>query len=750
MLRVLLLGLVASGICWGVAHAEQKTPSPLGRKIDDFSLADFRGRIWSLAEFADRKLVVVLFTGTECPLANAYAPRIEELHQKYSARGVALMAIDANQQDSLTEMAQVVKQHKLTFPFLKDPGNKIANQFGAERTPEVFVLDGERKVRYRGRIDDQFAYGKQRPKVQQNYLIAAIDELLVGKEVSQPEVEALGCHIGRLLQPKAESAVTYSRQISRILQKRCVECHRPGEIGPFSLLTYEDAVGWAEMIAEVVAEERMPPWHANPAHGKFANDARLNAAEKEQIRQWFEAGAPEGDPAELPSPRTFVEGWQIGTPDKIVAMSEKPFDVPATGTVRYQYFAVDPGFKEDTWVQAAECRPGNRAIVHHIIVLLQTPEGQRSKFQGELHSEWLTATAPGAKPLILPPGQAKLIPAGSKLVFQMHYTPNGTAQSDLSHVGLKFADPQTVQKQVGTHQAAEPKFFIPPGANNHKVEAWHTFAKDSLILSMFPHMHLRGKAFRYTAVYPDGKQEILLDIPRYDFNWQNGYALAEPLRLPAGSKMHCEAWFDNSAENFANPDPTKGVRWGDQTWEEMMIGYFDMALADQDLTQPSERRTDQFLKAQSPIIDDELKAIAAKALESNRAWMQLGLALRKRVPQLDRVCWTVPTSGKLEVRRCAQEPALEKLVGGAGHSVTASLTIISSYAEREASISHPKLAGLKPFDLAHMARAYGSSLHIPATVDGSRGTLNFWSVEEAGFPPEAEAFLKQIPELLKK
>jgi hypothetical protein len=332
----------------------------------------------------------------------------------------------------------------------------------------------------------------------------------------------------------------------------------------------------------------------------------------------------------------------------------------------------------------------------------------------------------------------------------MHYTPNGTAQSDLSHVGLKFADPKTVKKQVGTNQAAEAKFFIPPGASNHKVEAWHTFAKDSLILSMFPHMHLRGKAFRYTAVYPDGRREILLDIPRYDFNWQNGYALAEPLRLPAGSKMHCEAWFDNSAENFANPDPTKGVRWGDQTWEEMMIGYFDMALADQDLTKPSERRTDQFLKSGPPVVDDELKGIASKALSSNQGWMQLGLALRKRVPQLDRVCWTVPVAGKLEVRRCAQEPALEKLVGGAGRSVTASLTIIATYAERETPISHARLAEQKPFDLAHMAKAYGSSLHIPASLGDARGTLNFWSVEESAFPDEAQQFLKQVAQLLEQ
>jgi hypothetical protein len=267
-------------------------------------------------------------------------------------------------------------------------------------------------------------------------------------------------------------------------------------------------------------------------------------------------------------------------------MTEKPFDVPAKGAVRYQYFLADPGFTEDTWIKSAECRPGNRAVVHHIIVGI-IPKGAslmgRGGGGGDLSSGWLAATAPGGRPMVLREGMAKLVPAGSKLVFQMHYTPNGTPQQDRSCVGLIFANAEDVRKQVGTDKAGERNFSIPPGAANHKVEATRTMNKDTLVLALMPHMHLRGKAFRYTAIFPDGKEEILLDVPHYDFNWQNSYEFVEPKLMPKGSRIRCEAWFDNSEENLANPDPTATVRWGDQTWEEMMIGYFTATPAEQDL-----------------------------------------------------------------------------------------------------------------------------------------------------------------------
>ena len=568
----------------GESTAPAGPPRSLGQIVSNFELQDFRGKKWSLDDFRDRKAVVIAFVGVECPLVAQYAPRLKSLAERYEAREVAFLAIDANQQDSLSEIAHFAQVHKLDFPVLKDPGNRVADRLDARRTPEVFVLDQDRRVVYCGRIDDQFTYGIQRPKVEKTYLVDALEQLLAGQPVAVPYAEPVGCHIGRMLAPRGDSDVTYSRQIARILQQRCVACHRPGEIGPFSLTSYDEVVGWAEMIREVVEQQRMPPWHANPQYGRFRNESRLSDEEKSLIVRWVEAGAPQGDPADLPPPATFTPGWQIGQPDLVLHMSDKPFRVPAQGTVRYQYFVVDPGFKEDKWVKAAECRPGNRSVVHHIIVGVLPPRGQRvERLIGEGLGDWLVATAPGARPMILPEGYAKRVPAGSRLVFQMHYTPNGTPQEDRSAVGLIFADPQSVRWPVHTDQAANRRLEIPPGAENHKVEATRLFTQDTLLLALFPHMHLRGKAFRYTAVYPDGTREILLDVPHYDFNWQNSYEFVEPKRMPRGSRLLCEAWYDNSENNLANPDPTRTVRWGDQTWDEMMIGYFSSVRLDEAL-----------------------------------------------------------------------------------------------------------------------------------------------------------------------
>lgn len=553
----------------------------IGDKLPDFTLQDFQGRNISSKEVTGGPLVVFFF-GVECPLVKQYALRLNEIAKKYDSEKLTWIGIDSNRHDSLKEIEHFAHVTGLKLPLVKDPGNRVADAFGAQRTPEVFLFDADRVLRYHGAIDDQHTYGKQKTIASNHYLVDAIEAVSNGKAPAISNTAIVGCIIGRMKKIDSASSITYSNQISRILQTRCVSCHRTGEVAPFSLTEYAEVVGWAEMIQEVVQERRMPPWHANPKHGDFKNDASLSQQEIRMIEQWVAAGAPQGDSTDLPEPIEFTEGWQIGQPDVVIPMSKKPYQVPATGVVPYEYFVVDPGFKEDKWVQAAECRIGNRAVVHHIIVAVHDDDDR--PVHGQVQSEWITATAPGARPLVLPEGFAKLIPAGSKLLFQMHYTPNGTPQTDLSSVGFKFVDPNTVRKTVGTRQAINESFRIPPGADNHKVTARFRFRKDSLMLSLFPHMHLRGKSFRYIAKYPDGTREILLDVPNYDFNWQNGYEFKQPKLIPAKTVLECVAHFDNSENNFANPDPTKTVRWGDQTWDEMMIGYFDMALADQDLT----------------------------------------------------------------------------------------------------------------------------------------------------------------------
>ncbi|MFO0913086.1 MAG: redoxin domain-containing protein [Pirellulales bacterium] len=548
----------------------------------DWQLETHEGVPWSLATAAaGQRAIVVVFVGTECPIVQQYMPRLKELADRYRAEKVTVVAVDSNRQDSRADLAQFARLHELNFPLLHDVGNRVADQCQATRTPEVVVLDGQRRPVYRGRIDDQFDYGVQRPQVEHQYLTETLDALLADRPVPTASTPAVGCLIGRMREPKPESTVTYANQISRILQAKCVHCHRDGEIGPFAMDDYDEIAGWATMIGEVVEQERMPPWDANPAHGEFSNDPRLSASEKQLIHDWVAAGAPLGNPADLPPPPKFETGWQIGKPDLVVKMAEQPYQVADTGSIPYQYFVVDPGFKEDKWIQAAECRPGNRAVVHHIIVALEEPGSARRGDRSRLQSDWLTATAPGAQPLQLPPGYAKKIPAGSKLIFQMHYTPNGKPhQEDLSEVGLVFADPQTVRKEVATLKAFSDDFRIPPQAGNHEVRAEKNIRRDVMLLAMFPHMHLRGKSFRYVAHFPDGREQILLDVPAYDFNWQNAYVPKDPIRLPAGTKLECIAHFDNSSENPANPDPQATVTWGDQTWEEMMIGYFDATPAD--------------------------------------------------------------------------------------------------------------------------------------------------------------------------
>ena len=386
----------------------------------------------------------------------------------------------------------------------------------------------------------------------------------------------------------------------------------------------------------------MPPWHPDPKYGHFANDMSLTKEEKELIYKWVAAGVPEGDPKDLPEPKQYAGGWMMpGGPDKVFYMANEAVEVPAEGTVDYRYYVVDTGFTEDKWVKVAECMPDNRGVVHHMIVFMKPPCDQpvqrsivmakkptaspsrlrRKKPRpptakaGQTKAD--SADKPAAAkhaavgadvgvavaedrprlancaglhrargPMCFPPGMAKLIPAGWQLVFQMHYTPNGSPQKDRSMVGIKFADPAEVTHRVATANATNAMFEIPAGDGNHKVESTRTYGRDVLMLSVFPHMHLRGKDFHYEVIYPDGRKETLMNMPRYDFNWQTSYVFKQPKQLPEGTTLHCTAHFDNSADNPANPDASKPVRWGDQTWEEMMIGWFDIAVPkDSDIEQ---------------------------------------------------------------------------------------------------------------------------------------------------------------------
>lgn len=375
----------------------------------------------------------------------------------------------------------------------------------------------------------------------------------------------------------APGTPTYAKEVSRIIQAKCADCHHPNGIGPFSLLTYRQTKGWAEMIKEVVSDRRMPPWHADPAVGKYRNDRRLTDEEIQTIVKWADGGRPMGNEADLPAPIKYSEDWRIPGPDMVFELPEEQ-SIDPSGVVPYREIEIPTNFTEDKWLQAIEARASNPKVVHHIIVFVRSPEmqaGERQDFQ-RLGRGFLVGFAPGVIPTVLPEGHAVKVPKGSSLIFQMHYTPTGKHEVDRSQLGINFAK-QPPAREVITATTINGDFTIPAGDPNYRVVAGSVLPDNAILYSMTPHMHYRGKSFEYIAHYPDGKSETLLRVPNYDFNWQTSYILETPARLPKGTRIETIAHFDNSAANKANPDPTKPVRWGEQTWEEMMIGWMNMS-----------------------------------------------------------------------------------------------------------------------------------------------------------------------------
>lgn len=402
---------------------------------------------------------------------------------------------------------------------------------------------------------------------------------------------------------------TFHKDVQPILQRSCQGCHRPGEVAPMSLVTYSQARPWAKAIKASVASRKMPPWFADASVGHFRNAMTLSSEEIAVLAAWADTGAAEGDSADAPKPRTFTEGWQIGTPDHVVEMP-RAFEVPAAGTVEYQYVVIPSGLSEDRWVKAVEARPGNRAINHHIIIFVR-PKGSTwvaSKEPGEIFdmtqvpekersskgAEWLYGFAPGSPPEVLGDGQAKLIPAGADFVLQLHYTTNGKPGSDRSKLGLVFAK-ERPKERVMTVPAASYNFEIPAEAGSHPVDFSVTFDADAKLLAIMPHMHARGKAMSVRLKQPGDTTASDLLKMRWDFNWQLVYQLADPIPLTSGSVVEATAVFDNSANNPFNPDPAKSVKWGEQTWDEMAMAIlnvaFDAKLDPNDLLRRPKKKT---------------------------------------------------------------------------------------------------------------------------------------------------------------
>ena len=540
--------------------------TPIGAEIQSLRFKDIRALPRTLADLGETRATVIVFTNTTCPLVQKYWPKLKRLDAEFSREKVQFLSINSSAGDELAEIAQQAIDYGIEFPVVQDIDGGCAQALGVERTPEVVILDQQRRLRYRGRIDDQHRLGGSRPDVLEDDLVGALREVLKGTEVTRPETTVDGCRITLPRPPKLAEPVTYYEHVAPLLQRHCVECHRPLGGAPFALLSLEDATSHAEMLAEVVADRRMPPWYGSRRQ-HFYNERGLTSAERDQIVVWAATGRTPGDAAKAPARRTFPEGkWEIGTPD-LVTTAVFPHSLPAEGFVDYRYVLLPYVFTQDTWISAAEIFPSNPATVHHCNMAYMT--------LGEQFDEknFITGRVPGGSAMILDDGVALKIPKNSIVGLQIHYTTTGKPEKNLMSVGFRF--PRTIVRRELQHaQISKSRFEIPPGAAAFPVVASQTLPANATGIGMFAHMHLRGKDMTFRALYPDGNQETLLSIPNYHYDWQHAYRWKPGTKtFPEGTKIEVTAHFDNSRFNPFNPDSTAVVKTGPQAVQEMMFGF---------------------------------------------------------------------------------------------------------------------------------------------------------------------------------
>ena len=463
----------------------------------------------------------------------------------------------------------------LTSPYCHDAEGAFAKALGARTTAEVFLLDSSRTVRYRGALDDQYGVDYSREKPTRRYLADAVGEMLAGLPITIAATSAPGCELDLRASTGPSSAVSYHRDVARILQQNCVRCHHDQGVAPFPLDDLASVKDHAKTIRRVVTEGTMPPWFAAPPKdggpSLFANDCSLGTKEKADLLAWIDSkDRPLGDPAEAPLPLKFASEWAIGKPDAIIPLS-KAYTIKATGAMPYQTDIVTTDFTEDKWIKAYEIIPSAREVVHHVIVMVHPPGTK--VVSGGAETYW-AIYVPGNSARVFDDGIARKLPAGSRLSFQIHYTPSGKLVQERLRLGLVFAK-EMPHLELKTVSVAQRKLLIPANEGKHIETKTQRVPFDLTVTNLLAHTHVRGKAFKFELLHPDGREELLLDIPHYDFNWQLRYDFKQPKLFPKGSALRITTVFDNSASNPANPDPTNAVRWGPQTSDEMMIGYVE-------------------------------------------------------------------------------------------------------------------------------------------------------------------------------
>lgn len=589
------MGLVVS-VCVVSQYSgaeDRSTPKPAVPAIT-FSLLDLKGATHPLDQNDGRRIRAYVFLSTHCPVSNGYIQTLNALHARFPEKPVDLFGVVSDASVTRADAVEHFREFKADFPILFDSSGLLQQALKPSHVPEAIVLDRNCQLVYRGAIDNAWeALGRRRPKAEKEFVADAITAALDNKLPAIAETKAVGCLIEYFESGVGSAKVTYTRDIAPIVQARCLNCHREGQVAPFALGDYEQTAKRAGQIVRVTQERIMPPWIPSPGHDKFVGERWLTDHELKLFQTWEQSGRARGDDADLPPAPKFAEGWQLGEPDLIVKMPQ-PFAVPADGPDLLQNFFIPIDIPEDKLVAAVEFHPGNKRVCHHAVLFLDG-SGQARKLDqatrepgyanfggpGFLPSGALGGWSVGNTPRPLPNGMGRYLKKGSDLVVQMHYHPTGKAETDQSEIGLYFVKKPVAEslkepaKLVGSIWMANYEMDIPAGEQHYSRSTSYTLPKEVIMVGVVPHMHLLGKAMKVTATLPDKSVKTLIDFQNWNYNWQDEYYYERPFKLPAGTRLHVEAVFDNSADNPSNPSsPPQRVTWGDGTTDEMLFCFF--------------------------------------------------------------------------------------------------------------------------------------------------------------------------------
>lgn len=573
---------------WLAGQVARAVTATVGEPVLNFVLLDHRGEAVELRR-AQGRAVILFFTANGCPVARQSVAKLRDLQERHRAQGVDVWLVNSSPGDTRKEIRQeALELGGFFLPVLKDDTQGLARHLGVQRTGEAIAISTrDWKIFYRGAIDDQFAEGAQKPAPTAKPLDRAIEQFLAGEKVTEPQTVARGCVIEFEAAARFRGReVSYVREVVPLLEQKCVSCHSRGNIGSWAMSSHRKVKGMASMIQEVLLTRRMPPWDADAPAGRFANDPSLTVAEAQLLWHWVEQGSPPGEgPDPLESLQVPVaEKWPLGPPDIVLRLPE-PQKIPATGVLDYRHIEVAAGNAQAGHVGAVWVNPGNRKVVHHVIARLKDAGEQDHLGQPEMYVGW----APGTTQGWFPKGSGKLLPAQARFDFEMHYTTCGTEETDQTEIGLYLLK-EKPDRRYESVPVVNTDFEIRPGDPAARASGMYGFTRGATLHSLTPHMHLRGRWMKFDVLFPDGRRETVCSVPRYDFNWQQTYELAKPIHLPAGSWVVLAGGWDNSARNPFNPDPGKAVHWGEQSWDEMFLGWYNVAWDPEPAPQPSVRQ----------------------------------------------------------------------------------------------------------------------------------------------------------------